>query len=477
MSRPRRTVAALIAGVLLATALAVAPAAPAFAKSKPKPPPVGTGTCTTDPTGTGCTGTIKLPPACGAGGVCKGNNGTNNTNPPTTPTTTDPSTTATTVPQSTPTTIPLCTSSPNSSGGINASGACPSYVGYSCQSIGPELKDPQGQVVAFTLLLGKLVVTLTYGLATDYGCQIYGFVTIVVPPSKVQKKSKGLLKSVTAEAFLPTIWAMPSKADPASRVFAVASTAQDQVAWANRPVWLGVEPGPHVSSVLSDHGHKCESYTVNNNTVNVCAHIVVTLTPEYVDFSWDGTGHQVYGNPVITMQCSAAPGSLVWAPPVDTAETQATDQQPSMVFQYAGGKTVYGGPGCSTNAATALCPPNTGHNCTSSAAGGGPVYTPYGPGSTLGGVLAEPAYTPTNATKQDCLNQAGGDNPSSPNWQTWCNNAPLDATVKAWVVYHVTWVYNPASARPPGLPSRVDGPTQTIQIPVLAQHVTLSFPN
>ena len=88
-------------------------------------------------------------------------------------------------------------------------------------------------------------------------------------------------------------------------------------------------------------------------------------------------------------------------------------------------------------------------------------------------------YTPTQVTRQDCINVLADPN-HAPSQPSWCNTVPLDATVQAWVDYHVTWTFSGPVGPPPGLPSFYDvkasdpGNVASMQIPVLAEHTVIT---
>ena len=511
--RTRRTAVALLAGFALAAALAVVPSTAAFA-TPPKPSPPGHGGCqnesisschgggsSTDPGSGGSTGgsgsggstgggsqhnppphkspdpsppracgqggVCKPTPACGQGGPCSGNNGTNN---PSTPTTT----------LITP--AQPCVEIPLPNGGILEKGknCIPISDGQPCVISSTPMHISGEFLGTLVAMGGEMATAKAPGGGLMFTCEFKGLVFIPAPPASIT-----LQVWQEIHALMPQIWAMPSTSDPASQVFTVASPADDQVAWVNRPEWLALKPESGISTPLVKTRSKCVSLPTGGNK---CASVTITATPEYVDWYWSdststtppssagGTGPgpanppPAWLPPAPTMMCTASL-STTWAPP-DLQSAQVLDQSAPMIYQFESGPSgapemVYGGPGCYNPQSTSTADTGPG----ASAPNGGPTSYEYGVQSApLGGTLPVPAITPDQVSQQDCINQAGGDYPASPNWASWCDSLPVNATVLAWVYYKVSWKYVGLAQTPPS-PTTGIGDVAGLRIPVLAQHV------
>jgi hypothetical protein len=262
----------------------------------------------------------------------------------------------------------------------------------------------------------------------------------------------------------PTIFTMPSQTDPGPQPCASCVTPEDKVsAFANRPVWLAIDQGPHVTSGLSTSATACVPVTI------ICETVTITLTPATVNFKWLG-GEQAppFNQPPETITCNANESSDY--APASLARAQSFDASlPSLNFQFAGGNghPVAGGPGCSA----------TGSGST--AQGGTPPQAVDDVPNAGGGDPPVPFYTPTQVTGQDCTDVLGMPNHVA-TLPSWCSTVPKDATLQAWLVYNVAWTFSGPVPAPPGLPSTYDVATEApayvanMSIPVIAEHTVIT---
>jgi len=306
------------------------------------------------------------------------------------------------------------------------------------------------------------------------GCAVTGQIWVAnnpsVPPALTMANNLYAQLAALVGITTPTIFAMPSSSDPGPQPCSSCSTAEDRVsAFANRPIWLAIDPALHVTSGLV-------APTQSACAGTACETIGITLVPTSVNFEWNGAEQAPpFNEPPVTTTCAvtgSGASSSAYAP-ASLGQAQEEDATlPSLQFQYAGGNTnkgaaVAGGPGCSASGSGSLVN------------GGTPPQAVDGVPDTGGGYPPVAFYTPTQVTGQDCADVEAMPN-HAPQQPSWCATVPRNATLTAWVDYTIEWTFNGPAPAPPGLPATYDvrasdpGNVATIEIPVLAEHVVIT---
>ncbi|MGD0322046.1 MAG: hypothetical protein ABSC00_10690 [Acidimicrobiales bacterium] len=334
-----------------------------------------------------------------------------------------------------------------------------------------------GVTLGWEVQVGTWAVILAPGGTqpqAEAACAITGTVwvanTPTVPPTLTTADNLYAELAALVHIATPTIFAMPSSADPGPQPCSSCTTEEDRVsAFANRPIWLAIDPAAHVTSDLV-------APTQSACAGTACETIGITLVPTSVNFEWNGAEQAPpFNEPPVTISCAISGGgssSSAYAP-ASVAQAREEDATlSSLQFQYAGGNTnkgaaVAGGPGCSASGSGSLVN------------GGTPPQSVDGVPNAGGGYPPVAFYTPTQVTGQDCTDVEAMPN-HAPQQPSWCNTVPKDATLSAWVNYTIEWTFNGPAGAPPGLPTTYDvrasdpGNVATMEIPVLAEHVVIT---
>lgn len=478
MHRVRLTISALVAATIMVLALGTVPAAASGGVTHPHPHPVTTPPkppVTVTTTGDGC------PPA-GCGGVGKSHGGPGT--PPTTPTCTK------NCPPPPPTTTNPCPQTWVSSGVITLPTRC---VTTALLQAGCTLAwTPvvvNGVLMGYLVPMGFWLGVLLSGGLERLSC-VPTHIPLIPPPGPGLPGWLDAHLPFFVHVHSPKIWAMPSVADPSPPLFGGPGAPPNTAAYANHPEWVAIYPGLGITHTLKNPTAMSDVVCVPVH-LSKCIRVGVTLTPQYVDFTWTGGG--VYGQQhlaPITLTCLAS-DRTTWAPnapyskwsPTSLSQSQidAIEMSSAMYLQTTTGPSeeptvpglsIAGGPGC-TSTGTAqnegncpfgsMVPP-----CRNGPSGqvGGPEWLSATGSLAAGGPLPVPAIVPRHVTGQDCIDT---ESPTLPQ-PAFCYGLPLDATLSVYVVFGVHWTLPPGQSSI-GLATSENSYTSTMSIPVLAEHV------